>query len=225
VADLDIMTDFKRILTGFLLAVLSAAAYADTEVCAPFKDGVVDETIVSKMLAAADEGHLYRIKPSSSKVGFCVDSPIGMIEGEFTDFTGGLTFLKENLSQDEQALVKVNTASLETSGPFIRSMLKGKKFFDVENYPEMLFVSTGFKWVSKTEAILLGELTLHGITKAVGFHVKLIEQDTEDESQQRILVKATTLIRRSEFGLNALSPMVSDSVNLCMSVDAVKHRS
>jgi polyisoprenoid-binding protein YceI len=219
------MTDFKRILTGILLAVLSAAPYADTEVCAPFKDGVVDETIVSKMLAAADDGHLYRIKPSTSKVGFCVNSPIGMIEGEFTDFSGGLTFLKENLSQNEQALVKINTASLDTRGPFIKSMLKGKKFFDVENYPEMLFVSTGFKWVSKTEAILLGELTLHGITKEVGFHVRLIEQSTDVENQQRILVKATTLIHRSEFGLTALSPMVSDSVNLCMSVDAVKYRS
>ena len=224
-ADIRVMADFKHILTGFLMAVLSAAAFAETEVCAPFKDGVVDETIVSKMLAAADGGHLYRIKPSSSKVGFCVDSPIGLIEGEFTDFSGGLTFLRENLSGDQQALVKVNTGSLETRGPFIKSMLKGKKFFDVENYPEMLFVSTGFKWVSKTEAILLGELTLHGITKAVGFHVKLIEQATDDGNQQRILVKATTLIRRSEFGLTALSPMVSDSVNLCMSVDAVRHRS
>jgi polyisoprenoid-binding protein YceI len=104
-------------------------------------------------------------------------------------------------------------------------MLKGKKFFDVKNYPEMLFVSTGFKWVSETEAILMGELTLHGVTKAVGFHVKLIEQSAEIENEQRILVKATTLIRRSEFGLTALYPMVSDSVNLCMSVDAVKYGS
>lgn len=219
------MTDFKRIVTGFLLALLSAAATAEPEICAPFKDGIVDETIVSKMLAAADKGHLYRIRPSTSKMGFCVESPIGMIEGEFTDFTGGLTFLKEDISKNEQALVKVNTASLETSGPFIKGMLKGKKFFDVKNYPEMLFVSTGFKWVSETEAILMGELTLHGVTKAVGFHVKLIEQSAEIENEQRILVKATTLIRRSEFGLTALYPMVSDSVNLCMSVDAVKYGS
>jgi polyisoprenoid-binding protein YceI len=52
-----------------------------------------------------------------------------------------------------------------------------------------------------------------------------MEQATDDGNQQRILVKATTLIHRSEFGLTALSPMVSDSVKLCMSVDAVKHRS
>ena len=217
------MNSIKNIFTGFVLALFLTPAMAETDVCAPFKDGVVDESIVSKMLAAANDGHLYRINPDSSKVGFCVDSPIGLIKGEFKDFTGGLTFLHENASTNEQALVIVNTASLETKGPFIEGMLKGKKFFDVENFPEMLFVSTGFKWVSETEAVLLGELTLHGVTKAVGFHVVLVDQPGDDEQGQRILVKATTLIHRSEFGLTALSPMVSDSVNLCMSVDAVRY--
>ena len=217
------MNSIKNIFFGLVLSVFTASAIAEADVCAPFKDGVVDNSIVSKMLAAANDGHLYRIRPSSSRIGFCVESPVGLIEGEFKDFTGGLTFLHENVTEDEQALVMVKTASLETDGPFIESMLKGRKFFDVKNYPEILFVSTDFKWVSQTEAILLGELTLHGVTKAVGFHVQLIEESGDHGQEQRILVKATTLIRRSEFGLTALSPMVSDSVNLCMSVDAIKY--
>ena len=217
------MHHLQSIFIGFLLSFVSLSAIAEADICAPFKDGVVDETIVSKMLSAADDGHLYRIKPSSSRVGFCVDSPIGMIEGEFKDFTGGLTFLQEGASSDEQALVMVSAGSLETDGIFIERMLKGKKFFDVDNYPEILFVSTGFKWVSETEAVLLGKLTLHGVTKEVGFHVELIEEPAGGAEEQRILVRATTLIRRSEFGLNSLNPMVSDSVNLCMSVDAVKY--
>ena len=219
------MKMIKSIFIGFLLSVFSASAIAEGDVCAPFKDGVVDESIISKMLAAADDGHLYRIDPTTSKVGFCVNSPVGLVEGEFKDFTGGLTFLQENISKDEQALVMVNTASLETKGAFIESMLKGKKFFDVENFPEMLFVSTDFQWLSKSEAVLIGDLTMHGVTRQVGFHVELVKQDVDDSQEQRILVKATTLIRRSEFGLNALSPMVSDDVNLCMSVGAVRYRS
>jgi len=219
------MKMIKSVFIGLLLSVFSASAIGEGDVCAPFKDGVVDESIISKMLAAADDGHLYRIDPTTSKVGFCVNSPVGLVEGEFKDFTGGLTFLQENISKDEQALVMVNTASLETKGAFIESMLKGKKFFDVDNYPEMLFVSTDFQWLSKTEAVLIGDLTMHGVTRRVGFHVQLVKQDVENSQEQRILVKATTLIRRSEFGLNALSPMVSDAVNLCMSVDAVRYRS
>lgn len=222
------MSSIRNIFIGLVLSIVSASAIAEEEVCAPFKDGVVDGSVVSKMLSAANDGHLYRINPASSKIGFCIDSPVGLIEGEFKDFTGGLTFLQENASTDEQALVMVNTASLETGGSFIEGLLKGRKFFDVENYPEILFVSTGFKWVSETEAVLMGDLTMHGVTKAVGFHVVLIEQPGDDEpgsleQEQRILVRATTRILRSEFGLTALSPMVGNSVSLCMSVDAVKY--
>lgn len=222
------MSSIRNIFIGLVLSIVSASAIAEEDVCAPFKDGVVDGSVVSKMLSAANDGHLYRINPASSKIGFCIDSPVGLIEGEFKDFTGGLTFLQENASTDEQALVMVNTASLETGGSFIEGLLKGRKFFDVENYPEILFVSTGFKWVSETEAVLMGDLTMHGVTKAVGFHVVLIEQPGDDEpgsleQEQRILVRATTRILRSEFGLTALSPMVGNSVSLCMSVDAVKY--
>jgi len=218
-----VMNNIMSIFIGLVLSVFSASAIAEADVCAPFKDGVVDDSIISKMLASAKDGHLYRIEPSTSKIGFCVDSPVGMIEGEFKEFSGGLTFIQESVPTDEQALVMVNTASLDTAGAFIKGMLKGKKFFDVKNFPEILFVSTNFNWVSETEAVLLGELTMHGVTKAVGFHVELIEEPNDHEQEQRILVKATTLIRRSEFGLTALSPMVSDSVNLCMSVDAIKY--
>lgn len=219
------MSYINSLFAGLLLVLVSVPASAEPDVCAPFEDGIVDDSVLSSMLSAADQGHLYRIKPSTSRVGFCVESPIGTIQGQFKDFTGGLTFLQEDAATDEHALVKVNTASLETKGVFIESMLKGKKFFDVENYPEMLFVSTGFKWVSETEAVLLGRLTMHGVTRDVGFHVELIEEPGDSEDEQRILVRATTLIRRSEFGLTALSPMVSDSVSLCMSVEAVRHTS
>ena len=217
------MKTLHGVLAGLFLSLISATHATEIDVCEPFQDGVVDASIVAKMLDAADDGHLYRIEASSSKVGFCVDSPVGLVEGEFTAFTGGLTFLQENGGKDEQALVLVKTASLETDGALVEKMLRGKKFFDVKNYPEILFVSTGFKWVSDTEAVLQGDLTMHGVTKAVGFHVELVEEPGNHE--QRIVVKATTLIRRSEFGLTALSPMVSDSVSLCMSVDAVRVKS
>lgn len=212
---------------GFLLSMLPMTGMAATDICAAFKYGAVDESIVAKMLASAEEGHLYRIKSSSSRVGFCVDSPIGRIEGVFKDFKGGLTFVPAAVSDDEQAMVMVNTSSLETSTPIVEGMLKGKQFFDTEKYPEILFVSREFRWVNPTEAILIGDLTMHGVTKPVGFHVQLIGKDVSDDQsdQQSIQVKATTLISRSEFGLNSLSSMVSDMVSLCMTVEAVKFRS
>ena len=46
-------------------------------------------------------------------------------------------------------------------------MLKSERFFDVRNYPEILFVSTAVDWKSKKRAEMRGELTLHGATRTV----------------------------------------------------------
>jgi polyisoprenoid-binding protein YceI len=198
---------------------------AETDLCKPFADGTVDSSIVERMLAVADDGHLYRIQPASSKVGFCVDSPVGRIEGQFKDFRGGLT-LVPTVANNQQAMVMLDTNSLETNTPFIEAVLKSEQFFDVGQFPKMLFVSKRFRWVNDAEAVLIGDLTLRGVTREVGFHVELINTGEVDASQreERILVKATTLISRTQFGLDALSSTVNDDVSLCMSVEAVRYR-
>lgn len=223
------MKRIANILTrGMLVLVLgtmAAIARAETELCEPFADGTVDASIVARMLALAEDGHLYRIQPASSQVGFCVDSPVGRIEGHFKGFRGGLT-LVPTAPNNQQAIVMLDTQSLETDTPFIEAMLKGEQFFDVGHYPKMLFVSKRFRWVNDAEAVLIGDLTLRGVTREVGFHVELIGTGAVDASQseERILVKATTLISRAQFGLDAWSSTVNDDVSLCMSVEAVRYR-
>jgi polyisoprenoid-binding protein YceI len=213
----------KRVLIGLVLSALSLTAVAEPELCAPFRNGAVDESVVAKMLASAKDGHLYRIRPSSSRVGFCVNSSAGMVKGSFRDFKGGLTFVSSDKRRDgEEALVMVKTSSLEADSALIESMLKSAKFFDVEKFPEILFVSREFRWVSDSEAVLIGDLTMHGVTRQVGFHVELIKGDTAGDHQD-IQIKATTLISRADFGLGSLARMVDDHVSLCMSVDAVKY--
>lgn len=217
----------KSVLTGIILSAISVTGMAETELCVPFKSGLVDESVVAKMLASAEQGYLYRIKPSSSRMAFCIDSPIGRIDGEFRDFKGGLTFQPASVSGQQHAMIVVHTASLDATTPVVEGMLKGKNFFNIKKYPEILFVSSEFRWVNRSEAILIGDLTLHGITKTVGFHVQLIADNGlgKNDNQQKIQIKATTLISRSEFGIDSLASVVGDVVSLCMTVEAVQYRS
>jgi polyisoprenoid-binding protein YceI len=103
-------------------------------------------------------------------------------------------------------------------------MLRGVNFFDVKQYPEILFVSTGFNWVTQTRATLVGDLTLHGVTRPVTFDVQLTnvfgEQAVDTDT---ILVKATSSIRRSDFGMKAIPRLVEDEVRLGMHVQARKY--
>jgi polyisoprenoid-binding protein YceI len=218
------MKIYKLLINTVYLAFavnLSAQAMetADSdELCSPFENTVVEKPLIAKMLKAADDGYLYRIKPKSSKMGFCVDSAVGRVKGQFQKFNGGIALE----GSTNQTLVKVDLDSLETDGVFVDKVIKGESFFDVEHYPELLFVSTGFEWISPTKGVLKGLLTMRGTTKEVAFYVNI--RELKDRQDDTILVKATTTVDRSEFGMKSLPSMVNNKVNLCMSVEALRYK-
>lgn len=220
---MKIYTHFIRtsaILLSLFLPAQLAFANGD-DLCSAFKDAMIDQSLISEMLNAAEDGHLFRIKNGSSKMGFCVDSPVGMVKGNFQKFQGGIA-LKEPANH---TLVSVSVDSLETNVPFTEGLLKSDEFFNVKDYPELLFVSTGFEWLSKSRGVLKGKLTMHGVTRPVAFYVEITEADSDLDASDTILVKATTTVQRSQFNMTAMSSMVSDRVNLCMSVEAVRYSS
>jgi polyisoprenoid-binding protein YceI len=206
-----------------LLSVIGLVQADDDDVCEPFMDGKVDESLLATMLSAAHNGHLYRIHQDSSQVGFCVNSKLSRIEGNFSDFRGGMN-LNRGHRGNGQTMVLIRADSLNTENALINSMVKGESFFDVENYPEVLFVSHEFSWTGPDTAVLAGDLTLRGITRPVTFDVTLTPVDSGQTSKKRrILVKATTTINRVEFGMEKFASMVDNDVQLCMTVEAQKY--
>jgi polyisoprenoid-binding protein YceI len=215
---------FYRVLALTLAIVtppaLASSVNVESDVCAPFQDGKVDVHIIERMLQAANDGYLYRIEPDYSRVGFCVQSAIGLIEGEFKHFSGGFTM---SVDPNEQALLLIETGSVSAPGMMVESLITGESFLDSSKYPEMLFVSTGFYWVNDEEAVLIGDLTIRGVTKKIGLHVKLEREDEElGDYGQHVTIKASTRIRRSEYGIISMSPLLNDEIDLCMTVEAVR---
>lgn len=214
--------ELKAVLVSLLLVISAPVIADDINLCKPFEDAEVDESLISRMLQAADDGHLYRIKQGSSRMGFCVNSPLGVVEAEFKNFSGGLAL--KDTKEDGHALVTIEVDSLDTDSFVIESMLKSESFFDSEVYPEILFVSSGMEWIGEKRAVLKGDLTMHGVTKPVAFYVDLLEAK-DGKGEEVLTIKATTTIQRSEFGMYTLSPVVDDRVSLCMSIDAERYQS
>ena len=203
------------------LITFSSQVYAnEKDPCSLFEGADIDQSLISRMLDAADDGHLYHVKTDSSKMGFCVKSPIGMVNGSFKNFQGGIA-LKE---PDNQTVISVDMSSIETDTLFIKKLLQSDRFFNIKDFPDIVFVSSGFEWLSKSKAVIKGRLSMHGVTKPVAFYVEITEIDADLDDSDTILVKATTTIQRSEFGMPALSSLVSDRVNLCMSVKAERYK-
>jgi polyisoprenoid-binding protein YceI len=215
---------FQQIVLTLALPTAAGVVQAvEAELCAPLRVGMVFISSLATMLSAANDGHLYRIQQESSRVGFCVNSKLSRIEGNFRDFQGGMA-LNSGDNGNGQTMVLIRTDSLDTKGAVIENVIKGEGFFDVEHYPEVLFVSNGFHWTGPETAVLKGELTMRGITKPVIFNVTLTALDANQLNQaQKILVKATTTIDRADFGMESLPSLVNNSVQLCMSVEALKY--
>ena len=165
--------------------------------------------------------HLYEIQPNTSTIEFRVDSPVGEVWGSFQDFEGSFIMMNSG-AHNQSAVVDINAESLDTDASFIKAMLKSEIFFDVEKFPSMRFVGSSFKWFNNTQAVLKGYLTIQEITRQVAFYVELVDANLENSVSERITVKASTTIKRSEFGMYTMLPAVSDKVNLFMSIDALK---
>ena len=215
------------ILLSLLFITLPALAHphqrveVDERICAPFRGGVVDPTIVKSMLQASEEGRLYRIQPTSSRVGFCVNSAVGRVEARFKGIQGGLALRKEVWGDKSQMLVMVDTNSLSMEKDYLKNMLQSEYFLDTYTYSKILFVSKKLWWRDNNNAFLEGLLTMHGVTKPVYFNVQISTVPNRNpQSVADIVVTAKSFIKRSDFDMDNLALLVSDSVELCMRIEA-----
>jgi polyisoprenoid-binding protein YceI len=214
----------SKILLAAVLFFSGFVYAADNRICAPFRDGVVDQALVEEMLKAAKDGHLYRIHSTSSRVGFCVESLIGRVEAEFQGFRGGLALRREVWGDDSQMLVMIDSSSLKTNHEFIRDMLTSDRFLHTRRYPEILFVSTALRWESDTTASLFGLLSMHGVIKPVRFRIEITSIiGGRADHEEEIVVVGHANIRRSDFGMDRLPMFVDDNVELCMQVSALRY--
>ncbi len=169
--------------------------------------------------------HQYRIQPQMSQIEFRVDSPIGEISATFHDFAGSFS-VQQSKQEDTPVLMNVNTDSLDTHSGFIGAMLKGESFFDVEKFPTMTFSGTTFEWINQNCAVLKGIMTIKNVSREVTFYVELVQDDTAantiSDKGDRLTMKATASIKRSDFNIDTLLPVVSDDVHLYVSISAVR---
>ena len=213
-------------LIAVLSIINSSMLYADSDII-NYADDEGDERfekqeIIRQNMDLILNGSLYEIQPETSKMVFRVDSPIGEVWASFQDFEGCFAIMLNSATHEGAVSIDINAESLDTDGVFIETMLRSESFFDVENFPSMYFTGSSFEWFNDRNAVLKGYMTIKNVTRQVAFYVELVNTNVENRYSDRITVKATTTIRRSEFGIYTLLPAVSDNVNLFMSIDALK---
>lgn len=119
--------------------------------------------------------------------------------------------------------VKVPLSSLDTGVAKLDEHLSSPDFFDAAQFPEATFKSTKVTAAGKGKLKLLGDLTIHGVTKAVTFDVTVNSIAPHPMRKAPSAgFDAVAKIKRSEFGVGKYVPMVSDEVSLHITMEATE---
>jgi polyisoprenoid-binding protein YceI len=139
--------------------------------------------------------------------------------------TGRLEFDDANplLSRVE---VTFPLATLATGVPDLDEHLKSGDFFEVAKYPTTTFVSTKVEpGMNAGKFRVTGNLTMHGITRPVTLEATLLKTGTNARTGVATIgFDATVTINRSDFGLGAYVPQVSDAVRIQVTTQGAEEK-
>ncbi|WP_347303984.1 YceI family protein [Croceibacterium sp. TMG7-5b_MA50] len=208
----------KIILSTIAVATLSTGAIAGLQAQdAPALPGQMDASRVTAGTYTADSNH--------SLIGWRVNH-FGFNDyfGIFGDVAGTLTIDPANLAAAKVdvtvPIANVTTASDGLTGHLLRPGKDGGKpdFFGAEPAPAR-FVSTSVQPTGETAATITGDLTMNGVTRPVTIAAQFTGAGANPMSQALTAgFEGTTTIRRSEFGIAGALPVVSDEVELDITI-------
>ena len=117
--------------------------------------------------------------------------------------------------------VKVPISSIDTGVAKLDAHLSSPDFFDVAKFPEATFISTKVTAAGKGKLKLLGDLTIHGVTKPVTFDVTVNNIAVHPMSKKPTAgFDAVAKIKRSDFGVGNYVPNVGDQITMRITMEA-----
>jgi polyisoprenoid-binding protein YceI len=175
------------------------------------------------MTAAASAGPAaYAFDPTHTEIRFCWNH-LGFSRqcAHFLKYDGELIYDDAN-PENSTLKVTFKTDSIETLVPKFNEHMKNE-LFDVGRYPEATFKSTKFKRTGEDTGKVTGDLTIHGATSSVTLDVTLNKSGIHPMSKMLTMgVGAKTDIKRTDFGISAAVPFVSDDVSIEIQTEMFK---
>ena len=158
------------------------------------KTGTLIAALVLIGLSAASAKEIYKFEPSGSTIGFSVRQFLGTTHGKFTSFSGRIEVDREH-SGDSSVTAQIDVRSIDTQIKKRDDHLRSIEFFDVGKFPRITFKSRSVKRAGPQSGDILGDLTMHGVTKPITLHVKLLTP-MNDAARTRWSVTTDPITRR-----------------------------
>ena len=154
--------------------------------------------IIDGLSSAAQANDVYKFDQAHSTIGFSVHQFLGTTHGKFTKFDGKIDIDREH-PENSSVTARIDVRSIDTGITKRDNHLRSPEFFAVEKYPEITFKSRSVKQTGPQAGDILGDLTMHGVTKPITLHVKLLT--SPNETNQTRWSVTTDPLKRRDFNL------------------------
>jgi polyisoprenoid-binding protein YceI len=144
----------------------------------------------------------WRVDGAHSYVGFKIrHMMVSWVRGQFAEVGGTVAFDPADLSKTKVE-VEIDANSIDTANERRDKHLRSADFFDVEQYPKVRFASKRVEGNAQSGLKLVGDLTMHGVTKEVTLDIEAPAPAVPDgRGGEKSGVSASGKINRSDFGL------------------------
>jgi len=148
--------------------------------------------------SAAWANETYKFDSSGSTIGFTVHQFLGTTHGKFTSFSGKIDVDREH-PENSSVTAQIHVRSIDTRIKKRDDHLRSQEFFNVEKFPQITFRSRSVKRTGPQSGDILGDLTMHGVTRPITLHVKLVTP--VNETNRTRWAVTTEPISRRDFNL------------------------
>ena len=160
---------------------------------------VVSFVLLAAVSSRALGNEIYKFDRSRSTIGFTVHQFLGTTHGKFEKFDGRIEIDREH-PEKSSVVARIDIRSIDTGIVKRDNHLRSAEFFNVAKFPEMTFKSGSVKKTGQQSGDIFGDLTMHGVTKPITLHVKLMSPISNDIKQTHWAV-TTEPLKRRDFNL------------------------
>ena len=181
------------------------------------------------LVAAPARAATWEIDPAHTAIQFSVrHMMVSNVRGHFGKFSG-------HVEGDESAPTKarieatIETASIDTGNAKRDDHLRSPDFLDAAKFPTITFKSTKIEQTDASTWKVTGDLTLHGVTRAVVLDLADVTKPIKDPmGAQRAGGAVRTTINRQDFGisfnktLDGGGVMVGNEITITIDVEVTR---
>jgi polyisoprenoid-binding protein YceI len=178
--------------------------------------------------AEAETRQSWQLDPAHTLVEFAAKHMmISTVKGRFNRVRATLIYDEADPARSSLE-AEIDAASLYTGIQMRDDDLRSDHFLEVEKYPTLTFKSTRVELMSSEHGLVVGDLTIHGVTREVALETQLTGRTKNPDGKEVIAFEARTSINRKDFGLHwnqmleTGSFLVGDIVKIEIVVECVR---